>query len=249
MDLASYLEEFLPELPDDARNRLQNEHGLSEYMAGVLSGDPPAIQILDEAVAEAKRQVIGNSDADADEADDDSKNTATSQEIAEIVANLLSNELFALVQGNDNTKKSAEQVLEGIDSVKYSLVNGAQLGEVVALILDGTISNSMAKQLLKILSHNDEEIGKKPREVAKKLGLQLITDRDELESICHQIIDSHPDEMERYKMSDKLAMKITKFLLGKAMALTKMNAHPERLREILVEVLEKETSSGIEQEK
>jgi aspartyl-tRNA(Asn)/glutamyl-tRNA(Gln) amidotransferase subunit B len=122
------------------------------------------------------------------------------------------------------------------NSVEFSKVDGEQLGEIVALIVEGTISNTMAKQLLKVL-HN-EDIGKKARQVAKERGFKLITDKEELAKICHDIISTSPEEMERYNMGGKYAPKIKKFLLGKAMAATRGNAHPERLNEILMEVLE-----------
>jgi aspartyl-tRNA(Asn)/glutamyl-tRNA(Gln) amidotransferase subunit B len=89
---------------------------------------------------------------------------------------------------------------------------------------------------LKVL--HDEDVGKKARQVAKERGFKLITDKEELAMICHDIISTSPEEMERYNMGGKYAQKIKKFLLGKAMAATGGNAHPERLNEILMEVLE-----------
>jgi Asp-tRNA(Asn)/Glu-tRNA(Gln) amidotransferase B subunit len=155
--------------------------------------------------------------------------------VPETVANLLCNELFALVRG---PQKSVEELLLGGEaSVKYSKVNAEQLGEVAALLLEGSISNTMAKQLLKIL-YNEEEHGKKPRQVAKARGFELITNSEELAKLCHEVIEESPEEMVRYKLGGKFARKITKFLLGKAMASSRGNAHPERLNEILLEVLE-----------
>jgi aspartyl-tRNA(Asn)/glutamyl-tRNA(Gln) amidotransferase subunit B len=142
MDLEAFLASSLPELPEDARNRLQTEYGLSDYLASVLTGDPPAIRMLDVAVAEARSQ-LGEKMAIA---------------VSKSVANLLCNELFALVRG---PQKSVEELLLGEEaSVKYSKVNAEQLGEVAALLLEGSISNTMAKQLLKIL-YNEEEHGKR----------------------------------------------------------------------------------------
>jgi Asp-tRNA(Asn)/Glu-tRNA(Gln) amidotransferase B subunit len=43
--------------------------------------------------------------------------------------------------------------------------------------------------------------------------------------------------MERYKLGGKFAKKITKLLMGKAMAAAQGNAHSERLNGILLEVL------------
>jgi aspartyl-tRNA(Asn)/glutamyl-tRNA(Gln) amidotransferase subunit B len=219
MDLESFLETTLPELPEDARHRLQSDYGLSDYLASVLTGDPPAIQMFDVAVEEVRTQL----------------GQRATKAIPEMVANLLCNELFALVREND-TQKSVEEVLAGETSVKHSKVSGEQLGEVVALLAEGTISNTMAKQLLKILYN--EEHGKKPRQVASGRGFQLITDPEALAKLCRDVINESPEEIKRYKLGEKFALKITKFLLGKAMAASRGNAHPERLNEILLDVLE-----------
>jgi aspartyl-tRNA(Asn)/glutamyl-tRNA(Gln) amidotransferase subunit B len=188
MSLESFLDMALPELPNDARDRLQREYGLSAYLAGVLTGDPPSIQLFDTAVQEARKQLSGERQLKA---------------VPESVANLLCNGLFALKRETDLKVK---ETLGVENSVEFSKVDGEQLGEIVALIVEGTISNTMAKE--------------------------------ELAKICHDIISTSPEEMERYNMGGKYAQKIKKFLLGKAMAATGGNAHPERLNEILMEVLE-----------
>ena len=222
MDLASFLQATLPELPDDAHQRLQSTYGLSSYTCNVLTSDPPAIRMLDEAIQEALDQTNGK---------------VSTKEVAENVANLLCNELFALVREHETTKAALEDGEHGRDvSVKHSAVTGQQLGVVVALLVEGVISNTMAKQLLKILY--TEEMGNDPRQVASQRGFQLITDAVELQKLCHAVIEESPQEMERYRMGGKYARKITKFLLGQAMLKSNMNAHPERLNEIMISVLD-----------
>lgn len=76
-----------------------------------------------------------------------------------------------------------------------------------------------------------------PRNVAQERGFQLIIDAEELAILCRDAIDSSPKEIERYKLGGKFATKITKFLLGKAMGASRGNAHPERLNEVLTELL------------
>jgi aspartyl-tRNA(Asn)/glutamyl-tRNA(Gln) amidotransferase subunit B len=227
MDLNTFLATALPELPEDARRRLQNDYGLSDYMANVVTGDPPAIQLFDDAVEEARNQLLvllgGEEKIIA------SKTT----NVSESVANLLCNELFALVREHEGYESSMDGDSE--NSVKYSKVDAKQLGGVVVLLEEGTISNTMAKQLLRILY--TEEIGGEPRTVADEKGFQLITDPDELAAICRKVIDDSPEELERYKLGGKFARKITKFFLGKTMAASRGNAHPERLNEVLMEVL------------
>ncbi len=220
MDLSEFLETKLLELPDHARKRLQSDYGLNSYMSSVLTSDPPAIQIFDEAMLEATNQTNGK---------------FTTHDLAENTANLLCNELFSLVREYESGK-ALEDDDGGTASVKFSAVSGKQLGVVVAILAEGTISKTMAKQLLKVLY--TEEQGKDPRVVAKDRGFQLIVDPDKLAKICRTVIDDSPEEMERYRLGGKFSRKITKFLLGKAMQKCNMNAHPERLNEIMIDVLD-----------
>ena len=244
----AFLEANLPELPDDARQRLQDDYRLSDYLAGVITSDPPAIAFFDESVHEAKLQLTNNV-SDREE-----------RKIPETVANLLCNELFALVREFEMQRLIEEGLIDagggggGSDSsIRFSRVTGSQLGEVVAILLEGTISNTMAKQLLRVLySEVVEEEPEptasstspiattplSPRKMARERGFQLITDAEELATLCRETIDKSPKEMERYKLGGKFSTKITKFLLGKTMGASRGNAHPERLNEVLAEILE-----------
>ena len=229
-----FLQSNLPELPDDARERLRQTYGLSEYLTGVITSDPPAIAFFDASVLEAKSQLNKNTMSDRE-----------MRKIPETAANLLCNELFALVREFEMQRLIEDGLVEtgggaNDSSMRFSRVTGNQLGEVVALLLEGVISNTMAKQLLRVLYSEamEESSEASPRKVAKERGFQLITDAEELAALCHKAIDSSPKEMEKYKMGGKFATKITKFLLGKAMGASRWNAHPERLNEVLEEVLE-----------
>jgi len=239
-DVDSFLEKNLPELPDDARQRLQDEYGLSEYLAGVITSDPPSIEFFDESVHEARLQLA-----------DENRNVSDREKrkIPETVANLLCNELFALVREFEMQRLIEEGLVDSTgggvsdSSIRFSRVSGYQLGEVVALVLEGVISNTMAKQLLRVLYSDamegeSDSATRSPRKVARERGFQLITDAEELAKLCREAIDSSPNEMERYQLGGKFATKITKFLLGKAMGASRGNAHPERLNEVLAEVLE-----------
>ena len=250
-DVETYLDIHLPELPDDARQRLVDDYELSEYLASVLTGDPPAIEFFDESVREAIQQLNQNKNTNCSDRE--------KRKISETVANLLCNELFALVREFELQRLIEEGLVDiGVgggggdsSSIRFSRVTGSQLGEVVALLLEGLISNTMAKQLLRALYSElmDESLSTatatatrptktiSPRKLALERGFQLITDTEKLDALCRETIENSPREMERYKLGGKFAKKITKFLLGKAMGTSRGNAHPERLQEVLVEIL------------
>jgi aspartyl-tRNA(Asn)/glutamyl-tRNA(Gln) amidotransferase subunit B len=226
LEISQFLEASLPELPDAARERLQSTYGLSAYIANVLTSDPPAIRMLDEAVAEAANQT---------------KRSIKTKVLAENVANLLANELFALVGEHELSKAMEEDGAEA--SMRFSSVSAEQLGVVSAMLADGEISSTMAKHIIRILY--TEEQGRDPREVANERGFKLITNKEAIEQICRTVIQENPIEMEKYRMGGKFARKITKFLLGKAMQEANGNAHPERLNEVMLDILD-EIAPGIE---
>lgn len=212
MTLDEFLERNLPELPEQATVRLMQEYGLSEDMALVITGDPPAVKMYEVAVDTARQAL-----------DDVPKR------LNETVANWLCNDLFALVK---------ESVTADEDhSVEYSSVNGVQLGELVALMSEGTISTTMAKKILAVMNH--EKHDKSPRQIAEERNWKVITDLDTLRSICLEVIEAHPAQLEQYKKGGKHVRKMTKFFLGKAMAHSKGNAQPELLNDALEETLGK----------
>ncbi|KAG7345934.1 aspartyl/glutamyl-tRNA amidotransferase subunit B [Nitzschia inconspicua] len=236
MTVTEFIAARLPELPQDARERLQRDYGLSDYMATVVVGDPPAIAMFDEAMQVALSQLT-----DGEDTTQKQQLQSQKSKISEAIANLLCNELFALVREFETRRLIAEGHLDaaGTTSVQFSKITGTQLGNVVVLLLEGTMSNTMAKQLLRVLyKEHDELQDVEPRQIASDRGFALITDPAIIEDLCRKVIAEHTDELERYKLGGKFAKKITKFFLGKAMTASQGNAHPERLNEILMEVLE-----------
>ncbi|KAG7365519.1 aspartyl/glutamyl-tRNA amidotransferase subunit B [Nitzschia inconspicua] len=241
MTVTEFISARLPELPQDARERLQRDYGLSDYMATVIVGDPPAIAMFDEAMQVALSQLTDGDDTTQQQQQQQQQLQRQKSKISEAIANLLCNELFALVREFETRRLIAEGHLDaaGTTSVQFSKITGTQLGNVVVLLLEGTMSNTMAKQLLRVLYEGHDELQDvEPRQVASDRGFALITDPAIIEELCRKVIAEHTDELERYKLGGKFAKKITKFFLGKAMAASQGNAHPERLNEILMEVLE-----------
>jgi aspartyl-tRNA(Asn)/glutamyl-tRNA(Gln) amidotransferase subunit B len=204
MTLDEFLATTLPELPEQAAVRLQKEYGLSQDVALVITGDPPAVAMYELAVA------------------------TCGEKLAVTVANWLCNDLFALVKENEG---------EHCISVQYSRVNGTQLGELVAIMDEGSVSTTMGKKILACMYH--EDIGKSPRQIADERGWKVISNLDELRTICEQVIEQHQDQLEQYKQGGKYVRKMKKFFAGKAMAHSRGNAHPELLQDMLEETLEK----------
>lgn len=233
MSLEDFLAKNMPELPEAAKSRLQDDYNLDAYTASVIASDPPAIRIFDEAVKAANDSLI---------ASDNTTSEVSLKDVPTTIANLLCNELFSLIREDEEERRSDE--IESFDTkdVPYSTVDGQQLGEIVALQLNGTMSATMSKKLVGILYH--EEHGRRPSQVAQERGLQLISDMEALRNICRDIIDLNPESLEQYKKGGKHVIKMKKFLVGKSMAHSHGNAHPERLHDALEDVLE-ELAPGV----
>ena len=216
LELEDFLTERIPELPAQAVERFMTEYGLSEYQANVITGDPPAIPFLDEAIHVAQGLL-------------ENDNQKQQQRAAvEMTTNFLINDLFGIVKEHSPNEAEA--------SVSESFVSPKQLGEIMAMILNGKISTTMAKNLLLVLYTTER--GGKPVQVAADQGWELVTDPEELRTLCEQVIREHPDELVTYQKGGKYEIKIYKFFTGKAMAASKGTAEPERLKDILQQVLE-----------
>jgi Asp-tRNA(Asn)/Glu-tRNA(Gln) amidotransferase B subunit len=229
-NLQHFLAQNLPELPEAARQRLRRDYKLDAYTAAVIAGDPPAIHIYDQAVKTAKDNLPESQQKDAPNE----------------VAKVLINDLFSHVREEEDHRREMQQVAGGIQpEAPYSNVSGPQLGELVSILMEGLISKTMAKNLLKILFYEEQPGVASPRQVAQERGIQLVSDPEQLRAICQETIEQFPDKLEQYRKGGKHIVKMKKFLVGKAMAHSKGNAHPERLHEALEVVLE-ELAPGVQ---
>jgi len=212
MTFDEFLNKNLPELPEQATLRLIEEYRLSEDVALVITGDPPAVGMYEVAVDTARRELGEN----------------VPKALNGTIANWLCNDLFALVKD--------KETMDEDHSVQYSRVDGVQLGELVALMTEGTVSTTMGKKILAVMYHDD--VGKSPRQIAEERNWKVITDMDELRTICTEVIEEHSSRLEQYKKGGKHVRKMKKFFLGKAMAHSRGNAQPELLNDALDEILE-----------
>ncbi len=118
----------------------------------------------------------------------------------------------------------------------WSLMNkkGVALGELkilpehlahlVMFIRKGTLSSRLAKNLLQKMF----ETGEDPETLMESSGVRVMQDVGELEKIVDEIIKKNPKPAEDYKKGNKNSVQ---FLIGQAMARTKGQADPEKLKE------------------
>ncbi|NLD47217.1 MAG: Asp-tRNA(Asn)/Glu-tRNA(Gln) amidotransferase subunit GatB [Clostridiaceae bacterium] len=106
------------------------------------------------------------------------------------------------------------------------------LGEVVSMVDDGKISNTIAKKVISIMF----ETKKDPLTIVKEQGLEVVNDESALLETVKKIITSNPQSVADFKNGKDKAFG---FLVGQAMKETRGKANPQILNRLLKETLEK----------
>ncbi|MCE4957478.1 Asp-tRNA(Asn)/Glu-tRNA(Gln) amidotransferase subunit GatB [Macrococcoides caseolyticum] len=106
------------------------------------------------------------------------------------------------------------------------------LAEMVKLLADGTISSKIAKKVFA----DTVETGKAPKVIMEEQGLVQISDPEQLKAFVTEALDNNPQSIEDFKNGKG---KATGFLVGQIMKLSKGQANPQMVNQILKEELEK----------
>ncbi len=122
----------------------------------------------------------------------------------------------------------AGQVAAAGTTFTDSGITGAHLGELLALVDDGTLSNNLAKQ---VVEHLVADRGARmPAEVAEAEGLQQVSDTGELQAIVDQVVADNPDTVATIRDGNAKAIGA---LVGQVMKATKGQADPRATNELL----------------
>ncbi len=120
---------------------------------------------------------------------------------------------------------------EGVDTLP---LRPDGLAELVGLVGDGTLSRSLAKEVLAECLVE----AKRPRAVVDARGLAQVSDEGELAAVIDGILAAHAADVEEYRAGDdKLRKKKRGFFMGEAMKATKGAANPQLLNRLLDERL------------
>lgn len=113
----------------------------------------------------------------------------------------------------------------GEDPERFS-VAPSRIVEILGLLKDGVVSDSAAKKVLALLPGDDAPV----REIVEREGLVQIRDTARLEAWVAEVLEAHPEETARYRDGEK---KILGFLMGRVMGLSKGQADPRQVSEML----------------
>ena len=110
-------------------------------------------------------------------------------------------------------------------SIEDTPVSPAQLGAVIDLIKEGTISGKIAKDLFEIVWTE----GGDPRALVESRGMKQVTDTGAIEKAVDEIIAANPDKVEQAKAKPTLAG----WFVGQVMKATGGKANPQAVNELV----------------
>ncbi len=131
---------------------------------------------------------------------------------AKAAANWVINELFGRLNK------------EGKD-IATSPVSAEQLGGMLDLIADGTISGKIAKDLFEILWSE----GGDPRAIVEARGMKQVTDLGAIEKVVDEVVTANPDKVEQAKSNPKAVG----WFVGQVMKASGGKASPQAVNELL----------------
>ncbi|AQS41591.1 MAG: Aspartyl/glutamyl-tRNA(Asn/Gln) amidotransferase subunit B [Candidatus Tokpelaia hoelldobleri] len=175
----------LPELPDDKKNRLIKDMGLSAYDASIL--------VTEKAIADYFEAVAKGRDG-------------------KMAANWVINDLLGALN-----KASL--------AIEQAPVAPEQLGGIIDLISEGSISGKIAKDVFEIVWNE----GGVPADIVESRGMKQVTDIGAIEKAVDGIIAANPDKVEQARAKPTLAG----WFVGQVIRATGGKANPQAVNELV----------------
>ncbi|SIN83641.1 aspartyl/glutamyl-tRNA(Asn/Gln) amidotransferase subunit B [Sulfurivirga caldicuralii] len=107
-----------------------------------------------------------------------------------------------------------------------SPITAAMLGELLARIVDNTISGKIAKEVFEAMWAGEGRAD----EIIEAKGLKQITDTGAIEAIIDEVIANNPAQVEQYRSGKD---KLFGFFVGQVMKATQGKANPKQVNELL----------------
>lgn len=132
---------------------------------------------------------------------------------AKLAANWVINELLGILRKNEK-------------ALEESPISAEQLGELIALISDDTISGKIAKDVFAEMFTS----GKNAATIVDEKGLKQVTDTGAIEAIVDEVIAENPDNVAAYKGGKD---KLFGFFVGQVMKKSQGKANPAAVNKLL----------------
>jgi aspartyl-tRNA(Asn)/glutamyl-tRNA(Gln) amidotransferase subunit B len=151
-----------------------------------------------------------------------------------LIAERLRAEYFEAAANNNDSKLAANWVINELlgalkkdeKKLEESPISAEQLGGLIALISDNTISGKIAKDVFAEMYIS----GKNADAIVEEKGLKQVTDTGAIETIIDQVIADNPDNVTKYRGGKD---KLFGFFVGQVMKLSQGKANPAIVNELL----------------
>jgi len=110
--------------------------------------------------------------------------------------------------------------------IEESPVKAADLGALLDLLADNTLSSRMAKDVFEIMV----ETGQAPGAIVEERGLKQVTDTGAIEAAIDQLLAANPDKVAEYRAGKD---KLMGYFVGQVMKAMQGKANPGMLGELL----------------
>jgi len=163
----------------------------------------------------------------------------TAYDAGVLVAEKENAEYFEGVAKGRDPKQAANWVITNLFGVLNkrgieigeSPVSAADLGRLIDLIADNTISGRMAKEVFEIMV----ESGKAPDVIVEERGMKQITDTGAIDAAVEKILSDNADKVAQYKAGKTQVMG---WFVGQVMKATQGKANPALCSELLKKKLD-----------
>ena len=123
-------------------------------------------------------------------------------------------------------------------SIAESPVTAAQVGALVDLQSDGTVSSRIAKEVFELMFEDGPDQGKDAAVIVEEKGLKQVTDTGAIEAAVDAVIAANPDKVEQARERPKMAG----WFVGQVMKETGGKANPQAVNQLVMQKL------GLDQE-
>lgn len=115
--------------------------------------------------------------------------------------------------------------------IENSPVSPAQSAALLRLVQDGTISNTIAKQVFEIMLEN----GGDPAAIVEERGLKQTSDTGAIEAVIADVLAKNPGQLEQYRGGKEA---LFGFFVGQTMKAMAGKANPQVVNELLKKALD-----------
>lgn len=114
--------------------------------------------------------------------------------------------------------------------IAESPVSPTQAAELLALVADGTLSGSLAKQVFEVML----ETGEAPAKIVEDRGLKQTSDTGAIEAVIAEVLAKNPGQLEQYRAGKEA---LFGFFVGQTMKTMGGKANPGVVNELLKKAL------------